>query len=83
MVHHFTSSVKFIHFWTWSSLYLDRKRESQSLAPSFSRFDSSLEFIKDNVYREKVQNVNGLCDRIVRAVDSTANEILANNWREN
>jgi len=33
-------------------------------------------FVKDNVYREKLQNVNELRGRIVRAADCVTNEML-------
>jgi len=32
-------------------------------------------FVKDVVYREIVQNVNELCDKIVRAAECVSNEI--------
>jgi len=38
--------------------------------------------VKDIVYREKVQNVNKLCDRIVRAAECITNEMLTNTWQE-
>jgi hypothetical protein len=34
------------------------------------------------VYREKVQNVNELRDRIVRAAECVTSEVLAITWRE-
>jgi hypothetical protein len=40
------------------------------------------EFVHDIVYREKVQNVNELCDRIVRAAQCVSNKMLASTWRE-
>jgi hypothetical protein len=50
---------------------LDRKRGIHSLAASFYKFGFSAffswGFVKDIVYHEKVQNVNELSERIVRA----------------
>jgi len=39
-------------------------------------------FVKGIVYREKVQNVSELSDRIVRAVEGVTNEMVATIWRE-
>jgi hypothetical protein len=39
-------------------------------------------FVKDNVYREEVQNVNELRGRIVRTADCITNEMLANTWQK-
>jgi hypothetical protein len=51
-----------------------------ALATSLSGFDFSgyflLGFIKDNVYRAKVQSVNEMRDRIVRAAECVTNEML-------
>jgi hypothetical protein len=39
-------------------------------------------FVEDIVYDEKVQNVNELRDRIVRAAECVTNEVLASKWRQ-
>jgi hypothetical protein len=41
---------------------------------------SSDSLLKDIVYREKMQNVNELHDRIVVVPQRVTNEILANSW---
>jgi hypothetical protein len=38
--------------------------------------------VKVTVYREKVQNMNELYDRISRSSDFVTNEMPANTWRE-
>jgi hypothetical protein len=37
-------------------------------------------FVKDIVYCERMQNVNELCDKIVRAAVCVTSEMLANTW---
>jgi hypothetical protein len=53
--------------------------------PSFFRLDSwiffSRGFAKDTLYREKVQNVKELRDRIVRAADCVTNEMRGTEHR--
>jgi len=44
-VHYHTPPVVFVTFWTGSSLIMDGKRWTPSLAPSFSRFDSFGHFL--------------------------------------
>jgi hypothetical protein len=39
-------------------------------------------FVKRTVYRENVQNMNELCDRIVRAAECVTNEVLVSTWRQ-
>jgi hypothetical protein len=50
----------------------------------FPRLDSTglfvLWFVKDIVYCEEVQNVNELCDKIIRAAECITNEMLASTW---
>jgi hypothetical protein len=40
-------------------------------------------FIKDIVYRKKMQNANESRDRIVTTAQCVTNEMLASTWREN
>jgi hypothetical protein len=40
-------------------------------------------FIKVPAYHKKLQNVNELHDRIIRAADCVTNEMLASTWQEN
>jgi hypothetical protein len=62
---------------------LCRKRETHSLTPSFSTFDSSgffiLGFVKDTVYHEKCK----MNDSIFRAGECITNKMLAIIWRGN
>jgi hypothetical protein len=37
-------------------------------------------FVKDTAYRDEVQNVNGLGDRIVSAAECVTNEMLVSTW---
>jgi len=41
-----------------------------------------LEFIKDIIFHEKVQNVNELHDRIVRAAECVTNKMLSSTFQE-
>jgi hypothetical protein len=50
---------------------------SQKLTPLDFTF---LEFVKDIIYCEKVQNVNELHNRIMRAVEYITNEMFDNSW---
>jgi len=59
---------------------------THSLVPSVSIFDFSGFFLlgvcKDSVHCEDVQNVNELCERIVRAAECVTSEMLVSTWRE-
>jgi hypothetical protein len=62
---------------------LNRKGRTHFLDLSFSRFYASSFlllgiFVKDNVYREKVQNLKELRDRTIRTAECVTNEMLAN-----
>jgi hypothetical protein len=39
-------------------------------------------FVKNIVYCEKVQNINELYDRLIRAAECITNKMLANTWQE-
>jgi hypothetical protein len=39
-------------------------------------------FVKDAAYYKKVQNMNEVCDTIVRGAECITKEILANTWQE-
>jgi len=43
---------------------------------------SSDSLLKDIVYREKMQNVNELHYRIIRAAECVTNEMLTSTWQE-
>jgi hypothetical protein len=47
------------------------------LGPSFSRLHSLWEFVNNIFYRERLQNVNKLHDRIFRAAEYVTNEMLS------
>jgi hypothetical protein len=67
----------FVPFWMGSFLWVERKRGPISGLVLQVLF---LQFVKDIVYCEKVQNLNELCYRILRAVKFIDNELLANTW---
>jgi hypothetical protein len=86
MVHHLTSPAVFVPFWTGSFLIVGYEEGTHSLVPLFCRFDPFgfffWLFVKDVAYREKVENVNELRDRTVRAAECVNNEMLTNGWQD-
>jgi hypothetical protein len=51
-------------------------------SPDLTHLDFFWGFVKDILCRKKVQNVNELRDRIVRAAKCVTNEMLTSMWRE-
>jgi hypothetical protein len=52
-------------------------------SPDLSPLDSCFRgFVKDTVYREKLQNMNEFRGRTIRAAECVTNEMLTNTWPE-
>jgi hypothetical protein len=85
MVYHLTFPVAIVPFWSQSFLITDRKKRTNSLAPTFSKFDSSEYFILKVCKRRCLlwkSAPNELRDRIVRAAECVNNEMLATTGQE-
>jgi hypothetical protein len=82
-VHHLIFPIVFVPFWTGSFLIFGKEEGNSFPGPSHSPDLTLLasysgEFVKGIVYIEKVQNMNELHGKIIRAAECITSEMLAN-----
>jgi hypothetical protein len=83
MMHHLTPVVVFMPFWTGSFLVVGYGEGAPipwtPQSPELTLDFFLAGFVKD-VYHEKVQNVDELHNRIIRAAEYVPSEMLATTW---